>query len=378
MDFDINKEQKMLKKSAREFFAKEVDTEMVREWEADETGYSPKIYKKMAQLGWLGLLVPEAYGGEEMDFPDMTVVLEEMGASAMPSPFFTSGVVSSLTLLAAANDGQKKKLLPGLCSGKKIFTLAYDETSTSMSPVNVATAAVDKGDSYEISGTKCYVPYAHVSDSIITLVRTGDAVDGGASGTSLILIDPKADGVAVDILKTSTADKLCEVVLDKVQVPKDNVLGELGKGWEVLEPVLQQCGVAKCAEMVGACARVMKMTVDYAKNRVQFGQPIGSFQAIQHHCANMITCLETSDLITRQAAWRIGTGEGWEKDAAMCKSWASENLRELMMLAHQVTGGFGFMEEADYQLFYRRVRSAEVMFGTGTYYREIVADQMGL
>jgi 3-oxocholest-4-en-26-oyl-CoA dehydrogenase beta subunit len=378
MNYDFTNEQNMLKKSAREFFTKEVNSELVRELEADEKGYSAKIYGKMAQLGWLGMLVPETYGGEGMDFVDLTAVLEELGASAMPGPYFTSAVVSALTLVAAATDAQKKKWLPNLCNGKKIYTLACEEKNTAMSPVAIKTKAELKGDQYEITGNKWFVPFAHVSDYIITVVRTADADANGNGGISLFVIDRTAPGVKIEVIKTSTADKLCELTLDKVAVSKDNLVGKANAGWEVLAPVLHQCGVAKSAEMVGACDKVLKMAVDYAKNRVQFGRPIGSFQAIQHHCANMKTFSETSMLITHQAAWRIATGEGWEKEAAMCKSYTSEALKGLMMLAHQVTGGFGFMEEADYQLYYRRVRSAEVLFGTSTYYREIVAEKMGL
>ena len=378
MNFDLNVEQRMLKESAREFFSKEVDGAAVRRMEEDEKGYCPKLWGKMARLGWMGLLVPQACGGEGAELLDMAMVLEEIGYAAVPGPFFASAVVSALILREAGSENQKKKLLPELASGKKIVTSAWSEEKTALSAAGISAWAVRQDSHYAISGTKWFVPYAHVSDYIITALRTGEAGDDGTGGISLFLIDRKLDGVCVDPLRTSSADKFCEVRFDQVRVPAENLLGELNQGWKVLKAVFCQAAVAKCAEMIGGGDRVLKLTVDYAKKREQFGRPIGSFQAIQHHCANMKTYLDTSVLMTYQACWRIGQKDGWEKEAAMCKAWVGDSLKKVAALGHQVMGGFGFMEEADHQLHTRRFRTAELQFGDASYHRELVAGKMGL
>jgi alkylation response protein AidB-like acyl-CoA dehydrogenase len=378
MDFDLNAEQTMLKKSAREFFTKEVNSELVRELEADAIGHSDKIWKKMAKLGWLGLLVPEAYGGEEMNFLDVSGVLEEMGASALPGPYLTSCVTSALILLESASEKQKKSLLPDLSSGKKIFAVAWSEKNIAMAPIDIVSQANLRDGQYEISGVKSFVPYAHVSDYVIVAARTGVAGEKGDEGISLFLVDQKAPGLGIDVVSNSSGEKYCELTLNQVRIPSENLIGELGKGWNVLEAVFLKSAVAECAKMVGACEKMIKFVTEYAKKRVQFGRPIGSFQAIQHHCANMKTLLDTSALITQRACWAISSSADWKKESAMCKAWAGESLRQMIMLGHQVMGGFGFIEEVDLQLYYRRARTSEMLFGTSYHHRENVAREMGL
>jgi 3-oxocholest-4-en-26-oyl-CoA dehydrogenase beta subunit len=378
MDFDLNAEQTMLKKSAREFFTKEVNSELVRELEADAVGHSDKIWKKMAKLGWLGLLVPEAYGGEEMNFVDVSAVIEEMGASALPGPYLTSCVTSALVLMEAGSEKQKKSLLPDLSSGKKIFTVAWSERNIAIAPMDILTQANLVDGQYEISGVKNFVPYAHISDYVIVAARTGAAGEKGDEGISLFLVDRKAPGLCIDVVSNSSGEKYCEMTLNQVRISSENLIGGPGKGWDALETVFLKSAVAECAKMVGACEKMIKFVTEYAKKRVQFGRPIGSFQAIQHHCANMKTLLDTSALITQRACWAISTGNDWKKDAAMCKAWAGESLRQMIMLGHQVMGGFGFIEEVDLQLYYRRARASELIFGNSYYHRDNVAHEMGL
>ena len=378
MDFDLGVEQRMLKESAREFLSKESDGLAVRRMEADAQGYCPKLWEKMARLGWMGLLVPQTYGGEGVELLDMAMVLEEIGYAALPGPFFISAVVGALILREAGSEAQKKKLLPALASGKKIVTTAWGEENSAVSAIAISAQAVRENNQYVLDGTKWFVPYAHIADCIIAAVRTGEAGHDGNGGISLFLVERRQAGVTVDPLDTSSADKLCEVRFEQVRIPAENLLGELNQGWKILRNVFLQAAVAKCAEMIGGAERVLKLTVDYAKKREQFGRPIGSFQAIQHHCANMKTYLETSVLITYQACWRSAQKEPWEREAAICKAWVSESLKKLAALGHQVMGGFGFMEEADHQLYTRRFKTAEILFGDATYHRELVAGSMGL
>jgi alkylation response protein AidB-like acyl-CoA dehydrogenase len=378
MDFDMTAEQEMLKESAQEFFSRELNSEMIREMETDEKGYSPEIWEKISRIGWMGLLVPEAYDGAEMGLLDMAVLLEEMGSAAFTSPFLSTAVVSVLTLLEAGSESQREKLLPGISAGKKIMTLGWNEKGVETSGKAIAAKGDLQGDQYVLNGTKMFVPYAHVADHIITAVRTGDAGDSGEDGISLFIVDRKCPGLGIDMIDVMAGDKQCELSFKDVRVSAEDMLGEENQGWAVLKNVFRKAAVAQCAEMVGGARRVLEMTVEYAKKRLQFGQPIGQFQAIQHHCAKMLTYMETSEMMTYQACWMIDQGQDYEKHASMCKAWVSESYRKLVALGHQVMGGFGFMEEVDHQLYYRRAKTGEILFGDATYHRELVAHKMEL
>ncbi|WP_319409429.1 acyl-CoA dehydrogenase family protein [uncultured Desulfosarcina sp.] len=376
MDFDLNTEQKMLQKSAREFFSKELDSEMVREMEKDATGHSPQIWKKMARIGWMGLLIPEAFGGEEMGVTDMAIVLKEMGYAAFTSPYFFTAVVGVSLLLTGGSERQKKKLLPVVAKGKKILTLAWNETGVETACSGLSATAEIRGDHYLLNGTKTFVPFGHVADQIVVAVRTGPAGESGEDGISLFIVDRDQPGVNVEVVETMADDKSCELNFENLKIPTENMLGEKNQGWPILKSVFQVSAALKCAEMVGGARKVLQMTVNYAKKREQFSRPIGSFQAIQHHCADMITHLETSDLILLETCWRLDRGGDCAKQVSMCKAWVNENCRRLYLLGHQVMGGFGFMEEVDHQLYYRRGKAAEAMFGNADYHREAVARHM--
>jgi alkylation response protein AidB-like acyl-CoA dehydrogenase len=386
MNFDLNTEQKMLKDSARNFFSREADTDFIREMENDEKGYSPKMWKKMARLGWMGLLVPEKYNGEAMGFLDMAVLLEEMGYACLQGPFFSSAVLSVITLLESANEKQKKSLLPKIADGSQMVTLAWVEESGTYSGNGINAKAELKDDNYIISGVKLFVPDANTADKIIVAARTDDSSEDPDKGISLFVLDLKGDlngdsnndNVNIEVLKTIRSDKLCEVTFKNAIVPKENMLGEPGKGWEILKKVLLKAAVAKCAEMSGGAKRVLEMVVDYAKMRHQFGRPIGSFQAIQHHCADMLTFVDTSVFMTNMASWKINEGLSYEKEASMVKSWVSESYRKLVSIGHQVMGGVGFMEEFDLQLYYKQAKACELAYGDADFHRELVAVEMGL
>jgi 3-oxocholest-4-en-26-oyl-CoA dehydrogenase beta subunit len=378
MNYDLDVEKTMLKESARNFFTKEVNSALIRELEQDENGYSKKIWKKMAQVGWMELTIPEKYGGFGGTFHDLCVVLEEMGYDAFDSPFFATAVLGTSALLNSGSEKQKSDFFPKIAQGDQIFTLAYmgaDEPECA-SDIPVRAVIVDEG--FVVDGTYLFVPYAHIADIIICAVRTGEPGEAGNRGVSLFAIARNTPGLSVTLLQTIANDKQCEVIFDKVILSKENLLGELNQGWSTLETVLRKAAVAKCAEMVGHARKALKMTVDYAKKREQFGRPIGSFQAVQHHCANMLTYLDTSALITHETCRLISRGLPCVKEAAMCKAWVSEANRKLIALGHQVMGGFGFIEEVDLQIYFRRSKAAEQQFGDGTFHREVVARQIDL
>jgi len=376
MDLDFTEDQKMLRTTARAFLTKECPKQLVREMEQDEKGYPPQLWLKMAQLGWLGLPFPERYGGGGGSFLDLVVLLEETGRACLPGPFLSSVVLSGLPILAAGSEEQKQKFLPAIAQGK-ILTIALTEADGSYEATSIKTKATSDKDDFIISGTKLFVPDAHIADYLLCLARTkeGSSED---EGLSLFIIDAKSQGISYTPLITIASDKQCEVIFDKVRVPRTSILGELDQGWGVVEKTLQYAAIAKCAEMVGTAQQVLEMSVEYAKQRVQFERPIGSFQAIQHHCANMLIDIDGMRYLTYQAGWLLSEGLPAAKEVAMAKAWVSQAIRRVTALGHQIHSGVGYTMDHDLQLYFRRGKAAEVIFGDANFHRELIASQLGL
>lgn len=377
MDLGFSEEQEMLRKTARDFLQTECPTTLVKEMADDEKGYTPELWAKMAELGWMGLALPEEYDGMGMSFLDLSVLLEEMGRACLPGPFFSTVVLGGFTIIEAGNEEQKKDLLPKIATGEVILAMALTEPSASYDPASVMVKAVSDKDDYVISGTKLFVENAHIADYMVCVTRTKDG-SSAEDGITLFLVDGKSPGISTTVLKTIAGDKQCEVIFDNVRVPKKNMLGELDKGWPVVAKMLEMAAVAKCAEMVGGAQAALDMSVAYAKERIQFGRPIGSFQAIQHHCANMVTDVDGSRFITYQAAWKVSEGLPATMEVSMAKAWVSEAYRRVTQLGHQIHGGIGFCMDHDMPLYFKEAKAAESTFGNADWHREIVAQQLGL
>ncbi len=378
MDFGFSEEQEMLRKSARDFLAKESPMTYVRQMMEDDRGFTDAQWKKMADLGWMGLILPEEHGGAGGDFVDMVVVLEEMGRVVLPGPFFSTTILGGVALNDGGSPAQKKELLPRLAGGELRVTLAQLEPNARWDAEGIELEAKRAGGGYALSGTKLFVPDAHTADLLIVAGRA--AGSKGAEGVSLFLVDAKASGVETSLLKTmDQTRKLCEVVLKGVSVPADRVLGEPGQGWKLLERIVDRGKVGLCAEMCGGAERVLEMSVEYAKVREQFGRPIGSFQAIQHKCANMLVEVESSKSATYYAAWAVANDVAEAPlAAAMAKAYCSDAYRHTAGEGIQIHGGIGFTWEHDMHLYFKRAKSSEVTFGDATWNREIVAQLIGL
>lgn len=376
MDFSFSEEQEMLKNTARNFLTKECPPSFVKDMIKDERGYSPELWKKMAELGWMGLVFPESYGGMEGGFLDLAVLLEEMGRALFPSPFFSSVILGGLPLLEGGSSKQKDEFLPSLVEGDMIFTLAITESSGKYTPDGIEVTATESDKGYIISGTKLFVPYAHIANYIIVVVRTKDG--RGADGITLFILDSKTPGVTCTPLITIAGDKEFEVVFDKVEVSHESILGDLNQGWSVIEKIWPKVIVAKCAEMVGGSQHALEITVNYAKEREQFGKPIGSLQAVQHYCADMVSDVDGCRYITYQAAWMLSCGLPCIKEVAMAKAWCSDAFRRVTAKGQQVHGAIGFTEEHDLHLYYKNAKSWELLYGDSAFHRETVAEQMGL
>ncbi|MEE8384337.1 MAG: acyl-CoA dehydrogenase, partial [Dehalococcoidia bacterium] len=230
---------------------------------------------------------------------------------------------------------------------------------------------------YVINGTKLFVLDANVADLLLCVARTNETANP-EDGVTVFLVDGKSRGVTVTLLKTLARDKQCEVVFDNVSVPGENVLGEPDRGWPLVRDLLEKATVAKCAEMVGGAQAALDMAVAYAKERVQFNRPIGSFQAIQHYCANMVSDVDGSRFVTHKAAWRVSEELPAAKDVSVAKAWTSGAYGRVTLTAHQIFGAIGFTMDHDLHLYYRRAKAAEMMFGDGAFHRAVVAREMGL
>ena len=377
MDLSLSEEQEMLKKMARDFLTNRCPKTLVKEMETSEKGYSPELWQEMAGLGWMGLVLPEKYGGGGMSFLDLSVLLEEMGRSCLPGPFLSTVVLGSLPILDIGNEEQKREYLPKIASGEAIFTLALTEPNAKYDAASIAVKATADNNDYIINGTKLFVPDAHIADYLLCVARTNELAKP-ENGITIFLVDAKSPGISCAVLKTIASDKLCEVVFDQVMVPKKNILGQLDQGWGEVQKIIERAAVAKCCETLGGIQQMLEMTVDYAKERKQFDRPIGSFQVIQHYCANMATDVDGSRFSTYQAAWTLSEGLPCTKEVAIAKAWLSEACKRVTALAHQIHGAIGVTIDHDLQFYTRRANAAEATFGDADFYREIIAQEMGL
>jgi len=376
MDFALSEQQEMLKKAASEFLAKECTKKLVREMEKDDKGYSPDLWRKMADLGWMGLVYPEKYGGSGLTFVDFTTLLEEMGKAIVPGPFLST-VVCGLAILKWGSEAQKKEFLPGIAGGKTIMSLALIEASATYDAAGIKVKAVADGNDFVISGTKLFVTDAHVADCLLCATRTKDGRNK-QEGITLFLVDTKSPGVKCTLLKTFTGDKKCEVVLKNVRVPKANMLGQLDQGWKMVEEIIGLAAFAQCPFMLGGTQQALDMAVAYAKERFQFGRAIGSFQALQTKMANTVVDVAGARDFIYQTAWKLDQGLPCRQDISISKAWTAEAYRKACVEGIQIHGGIGITQDYDVQLYYRRAKAMEIAFGDTDYHLELVAQEMGL
>jgi len=377
MDLALSEEQEMIKKMARDFLTDKLPKEVVKEIEESELGYSPDLWKEMTELGWVGLVLPDKYGGSGMSFLDLAVLLEEMGRACLPGPYFSTVVLGGLPISDIGTEEQKQEYLPKIASGEMIFTLALTEAGAGYDANAIEVKATADKDAYILNGTKLFVPDAHVADYMLVVARTDEKAKA-EDGITIFIVDAKSPGISHTVLKTIANDKLCEVVFNQVNVPKENILGQLNQGWSEVQKIIQRAAVAKCCEIVGCTQQALDMTIEYAKDRKQFGRPIGSFQIIQHYCADMATDVDGARLSTYQAVCMINDGLPCTQEVAVAKAWAGEASQRIMALAHQIHGAIGYSIDHDLQFYTRRAKAAEVTFGDASFYREVVAQEMGL
>ena len=372
MDLAFSEEQQMLSPLAREFLEAECPKSLVRAMEADEKGYSPELWQKMAELGWLGLTFPEQYGGAEFSFLDMAMLLEEMGRAILPGPYFSTVVLCGQAILDAGTDEQKGAYLERISMGELIMALALTEASGQYEAGDIAVRCDPSADGYAINGVKMFVSDGQAAGSFIVAARSSDNPDP-RDGVSLLIVDADTPGVTVTPLRVMGIDKQAEVVFDNVQVSADNLLGPLDGGWPLVEKLIVWGAIGKCAESVGGAQAAMELAVSYVNARPAFGRSIGSFQAIQHHCANMLTDIDTSRYLTYQAAGLVSQGDFSAPEVSKAKAWLSDAYGRVTYLAHQCHGGISFTKEMDIHLYHKKAKVNQALFGDARFHWDRIA-----
>lgn len=374
MDIKLSEDQVEIAKHARRFCEKESTIEYVRSMLTDDRGFTDEVWAKMADMGWMGMRIPEAYGGLGLGLLDLAVVLEEMGRGLVPGPFFSTVLLAAEALMEAGNGEQKRKYLPGIAAGEVKGTLALQEPEGGADPGYIQMQVLADGDGFLLNGTKLFVPDAHVADFIVCAARTKKG-RGPDRGISLFLLERNTQGLAVSAIPTmDRTRKLCSAEFRSVRLGPESILGPKDKGWKPLRRALQKAQVGLCADCLGGALRAMEIATEYAKVRIQFDQPIGAFQAIKHRCAQMYVEVETARSILYWAAWAQDHGSLAEAGmaASVAKAYCSEVYRNCSASAIQVLGGTGFSWEHDIHLYLKRAKANEVALGDPVYHRDQV------
>jgi alkylation response protein AidB-like acyl-CoA dehydrogenase len=340
----------------------------------DERGFTDDVWAKMAEMGWMGMRIPESYDGLELGLLDLAVVLEEMGRGLTPGPFFATVLLAAEAIMEAGTDEQKRKYLPGIAAGEIKGTLALHEPEGGADLGYIQMEARTDGDGYILNGTKLSVPDAHVADFLVCAARSKKGKQP-VRGVTLFILEPNTQGLSISRLPTMDGTrKLCSVDFKNVRVTPAAILGEPDKGWKPLQRALQRAQVGLCAECVGGAQLAMEMATEYAKVRIQFDQPIGAFQAIKHRCAQMYVEVETARSILYWAAWSQDQAKPKEAalSASVAKAYCTEAYRNCSASAIQVLGGTGFSWEHDIHFYLKRAKANELALGDPVYHREQV------
>ena len=371
MDVLPNEEEQMVKNLAREFLEAECPPGLARTMEKDDLGYPPELWQKMADLGWLGMSLPEHYGGQGLPLTYLGMILEEVGRVIAPVPFLST-VVPALTIAQKGTEDQRQQILPRVSRGNLVLTWAVQEQDPRLAPQVIQTQAVAEGDRFILSGTKMFVDNFSAAEKCLVACRTSPKSDDN-QGISLFLVDTNSRGITQTLLTTLAKDKQSKVVFDQVSVPTTNLVGELDQGWPIAEAMLDRATALLCAQMIGATRKDAEMAIEYAKNRVAFGRPIGAFQSIQHLCADMILWVDGGQLLTYEALWKMDQGLPAGVEVSQAKAFCNDKCVAAVRTSQTIHGGMGFMMEFDLHLWYRRVTAWSMRSGTSFEHRARIA-----
>ena len=378
MDLTLTEDQELVRSTAREFLTSRGADADASAMAADPVGYSPALWKEMVDLGWTGLAVPEAYGGVGEGFLELCLLIEEMARAQVPSPLLTTAACCGMAISRFGSEEQKRAWLGEMCRGRVVGyarAAPHGGWGAAGSEVTASPAA----DGFILDGPARFVPYAHAADGLIVVARS--SADGGPDDLTVLLVDAGTPGITRDQLNVAGTERTCQVTFDRVRVPRAAVLGgegRAGAGREAVEAIGAYGAAASCAAMVGDAQGVLDATVEYASQRQQFGKPIGVFQAVAHHCADMAIDVLSSRLIAYEAIWRLSRDPGAADEVPVAKSWVSEACQRVCSLGHQVHGAVGFTMEHNLHWWLRHVTASALAFGDATFHTGRVATSLGL
>jgi len=370
MNFAFSEEQETLREFVRNFLEEKSAEAAVREQMETDEGFDPDVWQQMSeQMGLQSLIVPEEFGGQGFGYVELIVVLEEMGRALLCAPFFSSVVLAANTLIHSGDETAKADLLPKIASGT-IATLAFTEENRKWDESGITMQASESANGYTLDGSKMYVLDGNTAEIILVAAKT-------ANGVSLFHVDAGADGLTRTSLATMDQTRK-QSKLDFSGTPA-TLIGEEGKGWDTLSTVLDLAAVGLAAEQVGGAQMCLDMAVEYAKVRVQFGRPIGSFQAIKHKCADMLLEVESAKSAAYYAGWCAAEmNDELPSTASLAKAYCSEAYFHSAAENIQIHGGIGFTWEHPAHLYFKRAKSSELLFGDPTYHRELLAQRIGI
>ena len=375
MDMEFTEEQQGLQTTARSFLSAESPLSAAREMESSEDGFSRELWKKMADLGWLGLTHSEDVGGAGMGSVELVVLAKELGRTLCPSPYIQTVILAGGAIAAAASNEQKQRLLPAIISGEMVIAFALQEENTFYDARGVSAKATKDGDGYVLNGTKMFVEFASAADRVLVVARTAGEPPAN-DGLAMFLVDPNDVNIQLEPLNTMARDRQFQMKLDGVKVAPEDVIGTPGEAWDALEGVIERGVVALCGYMVGASESIHATTTAFAKERIQFGRPIGSFQAIQHYLALSITEILAADTTAFYAAWTLDEGEPSREIVAKAKAFAGDTFRKASDLGAQIHGGIGYDESMDTTLFLRRGKQYQLSMGGTGFWEDVIAEEI--
>lgn len=375
MDIKLSEEQEQLRDTARKFMEEECTGAFVREIERSELGYSPEMWRQMAEMGWLGISLPEDCGGLGLGTLDQVILARELGRNLCPSPYLSTVVIAGEAIARAGSEAQRQAYVPKIVEGELVLAFAYQEFTRRFDPGAVELRAREEGGAWVLDGTKMFVEFAGAADLLLVVARTADA-SPDAGGLTMFLVDAASDGLERKHTPTVARDRHYEVTLSGVRVPADRVLGPVGDAWSVLEGVIEKAAVVFSGFTAGVCEKMHEDATRYARDRVQFERPIGQMQLIQNYLATLVMEMYASETLTLFTAFNMDRGRVVRDYVAKTKAFAADTVNRVTYVGAQIWGGLGYMEEQDATLYLRRGKQYQQMLGGVDYWEDIVAEEL--
>ena len=373
LDLNLTESEEMLRATALDFMKRDAPKEIIQRLQETDTGITDELWRKAVEMGWLGIIIPEQYGGTGNPLTSAGVLFEAIGTGPLPGPYFSSGILGSLIILEAGTEEQKKRILSAVAEGKQILALALTEPEYSWEPGAVQTTAASKNGDFVLNGLKLFTMDAQAATHLIVVARMGKEADP-AKGIRLFLVDRESDGVSVRRLPGFLAGRTFEVKLDSVKVARSDMLGEKGDRWQALKQGIAKSIPVLCAYKVGGCQAVFDMALEYSRFRVQFGQPIGRFQRVQDMIIQMVNHTDAARWTTYECLWKLDTGRPAVESIHLAKTVTSEAYWEVCTLGHRVLSGVSYSREHALSFHTRASRALYNFLGEPAYHRQKIAE----